>query len=98
MDRKLEMFLRERDRARARGDWGVDRSITADLRRWGIPDDATLTHPTGKPKKASERTSVAVEDVFPEKRKPAGRPKQPRCEHGSIADRCPECNEELLAG
>lgn len=41
------MFLRERDKARARGDYGVDRSLTADLRRLGVPDDATATDPTG---------------------------------------------------
>jgi len=97
MDKKLSQFLRERDRARARGDWGVWRSLTADLRRWGVPDDATLSHPTGQPRKA-ERSSVSVEEVFPdEKRKPGRPPRVPKCEHGVVADRCDECNPEILA-
>jgi hypothetical protein len=75
------MFLMERDRARARGDNGVDRSLTADLRRLGVPDDATLAEPLGKASNGVTRGP--------------GRPKKPRCEHNNVADRCIECNPEL---
>ena len=87
MHPKLRMFLFERDRAYSRGDVGVIRSMNVELRRLGVADTATLANPTGKHAKAT-----AVMDP-----KPMGRPKLPRCEHGNIADRCPECNEELLA-
>jgi hypothetical protein len=78
---KIEMFLMERDRARARGDHGVDRSCTADLRRLGVPDEATLADPTGKSKAT--------------KRGP-GRPRKPRCEHNRLYEHCADCNEELM--
>ncbi len=107
---RVAMFLRERDRARARGDWGVDRSLTADLRRLGVPDDATTTHPSGLPRQVAtavaEPSSESIdespasreqdEEHENEKKRGAGRPKLPRCEHGQIATRCHECNEELL--
>lgn len=81
---RVEMFLLERDRARARGDNGVDRSLTADLRKLGVSDTATLANPSGIP-----FASVEVVSRGP------GRPKKPRCEHDAIADRCPDCNPEL---
>ena len=96
------MFLRERDRAQARGDWGVVRSLTADLQRLGVPDDATRLHPAGKPSRvvtealeSPQEGEVAVLEEEP--RPKGGRPKLPRCEHGNITDRCVECNPELEA-
>lgn len=83
------MFLRERDRASARNDHSVVRSLTADLRRLGVRDDATLAHPAGKPPRVETREELPA--------KGNGRPKLPRCEHENVADRCPECNPELVA-
>lgn len=84
MHPRVTMFLRERDRAYARGDTGVIRSLTADLRRLGVRDDATLAHPGGPPPKE------------PEEAKPKGH-KLPRCEHENVSDRCEICNPELAA-
>jgi hypothetical protein len=89
------MFLRERDRARLRGDLGVQRSLTADLRRLGVPDDATLADPSGKQRRNGAEPKAEEETPRPAKR--GGRPAKARCEHGVIAERCAECNEELLA-
>ena len=83
VEARIEMFLLERDRARARGDNGVDRSLTADLRKLGVSDTATLANPSGIPFASVEAVSRGP-----------GRPKKPRCEHDQIADRCPECNED----
>ena len=102
---KVAMFLRESDRAYARGDGGIVRSMNVELRRLGVPDDATLANPAGRSRKPSQTVSepeVAVLEVEPsipdeEPRNKGGRPKLPRCEHGNVADRCPDCNEELLA-
>ena len=77
------MFLRDRDRARLRGDSGIDRAITADLRRLGVSDTATLADPSGKHSNGQPQDN---------KRK-SGRPPKPRCEHGQIADRCAQCEE-----
>lgn len=92
MHPKVRMFLLERDRAYARGDTGVIRSMNAELSRLGIPDQATLANPTGKRVKASQNGDVPK----PEAPK-GGRPKLPRCEHENIADRCDLCNPELAA-
>jgi hypothetical protein len=95
---KVALFLRERDRARERGDRGVIRSTTADLRRLGVSDDATLAHPSGKPSRARREPEKPVEVVDAPVEKPkGGRPRLPRCEHENIADRCTVCNPELLA-
>lgn len=90
MHPKVQMFLTERDRAYARRDTGVIRSMNAELRRLGVSDTATVANPTGKRVRV-RMTSEAVPVVK------AGRPKLPRCEHENIADRCPECNPELAA-
>lgn len=89
---RIQMFLDARDRARVRKDYGIVRATTADLRRLGVPDNATLADPTGK----QGRRRRASEDAAVERHKPGPKPRQ-RCEHGSIADRCPACNEEVLA-
>jgi hypothetical protein len=129
------MFLKERDRARLRRDYGVERSLTADLRRLGVKDAATFANPSGSSSVVSETltrspgtmstavsaaVSAAVSmaastapssigggftrdqeielDIAPEETKNrGGRPKLPRCEHGAVLERCPECNPELLA-
>ena len=97
---KILQFLRYRDQAIARRDWGLHRSLTADLRRWGVPDDATFVHPSGKPVHASmqpeETAAVAVTDEEAQRSK-GGRPRLPRCEHGNVTDRCEFCNPELAA-
>lgn len=87
MHPRVRMFLQERDRARARGDLGVIRSLTVELERLGVPPTATMADPSGKHATAATNT---------DKRKP-GRPKLPRCEHGGVMERCPECNDEALA-
>jgi len=92
VEQRIEMFISERDKALARTppDWGVWRSLTADLRRLGVPDDATLgTQPLPSP---SGTPSMPVEAVT----RGPGRPKKPRCEHNAVADRCPICNEEAM--
>jgi hypothetical protein len=89
MHPRIRMFLLERDRAYARGDSGVVKSMNAELRRLGVSDEATLANPTGKHVKTA---GPAVLDP-----KPVGRPKLPRCEHENIADRCEICNPELAA-
>jgi hypothetical protein len=75
------MFLTERDRAYARGDAGIIRSMDAELRRLGIADTATIADPTGRSGALKAR---------------GGRPKLPRCEHNNVAERCPVCNEEVM--
>lgn len=87
---RIEMFLRERDRAIVRQDYGVIRSLTADLRRLGVPDNATLAHPRGAPARVPQNGEKASE-------KPRNGAKPPKCEHGSVAERCVECNPELVA-
>lgn len=82
MHPRITMFLRERDRARARGDQGVVRAITADLRRLGVSDFATLANPSGERPPAENGDGT---------RRGRGRPPKPRCDHGAIADRCEEC-------
>jgi hypothetical protein len=89
---RVHMFLVERDRALARGDHGVVRATTADLRRLGVPDWATVADPTGK---NARRANGAASKPQEARKKPGPKPK-PRCEHGVIAERCAECNEELL--
>jgi hypothetical protein len=88
MHPRIAMFLQARDRAYARRDAGIVRAMNNELRRLGIRDDATLAHPNGPPKPQPEG-AVAV----------AEKPRQARqkCEHGNVADRCTECNPELLA-
>lgn len=81
---RVTMFLRERDRARARGDRGIDRALTADLLRLGVPVEATLADPTGK--HAANTTSNGHK---PEQKRRA----KPRCEHGNVPERCQECAE-----
>ncbi len=93
MDKKIAMFLRERDRARARGDTGIDRALSADLQRWGVPYNATLANPSGKNGKR-HRTQQDTPETL--KRK-AGRPPKPRCEHDQIADRCEQCRQAEIA-
>lgn len=85
------MFLQERDRAYARGDESVIRSLNLDLRRLGVPDNATMANPSGK----SSRVRRERETVVPTKA--PGRPKMPRCEHENVVDRCEICNPELAA-
>jgi hypothetical protein len=70
---KVEYYQRIRDDAVARGDFGVARAVSADLRRWGVPESSSSTT---------------------EPRPKGGRPKLPRCEHGRIADRCLDCQQE----
>lgn len=86
MERKIASHLRDRDRARARGDTGMDRALSADLQRWGVPYTATLANPSGK--NGKRHTTV---EKPPEAPKKPGRPPKPRCEHGNIADRCEDC-------
>ena len=80
---KVQMFLQARDRAWARKDYGIVRATTADLRRLGVPDDATLANPAG-----GKVTAVAEAPAEAPRR---GRPAKARCEHGAIAERCEEC-------
>lgn len=88
MDPKVRLFLAERDRAYARGDTGVIRSLSADLRRWGVPDTATLANPSGKRQKGAD--GGRTRQTAPPKPKPA------KCEHGSVVERCPECSPEAM--
>ena len=93
---KVHMFLRERDRAYARQDVGVIRSMNVELRRLGIPDTGTLADPSGKRSRSRKQSQEVPTTTEAESRSP-GRPKLPRCEHENVADRCLECNPELAA-
>lgn len=87
---KIAMFLETRDDAYARRDVGIVRSMNAELRRYGVPDDATIANPTGK----AVRNGRARETAPPAKKPRNGLPK---CEHENVAERCTECNPELAA-
>lgn len=77
---KTLMFREMRAKARAVGDAGVVRMTDVELGRLG----------------ALETTEAVneMETVVPERPKRGRKPK-PRCEHGQIAERCIECNDEL---
>lgn len=102
MHPKIELFVAERKRALARGDMGVYRSISADLARYGYSeeDGSVAFEPVGATfavesltARADEQGGVAT--ASPEtKTNKGGRPKLPRCEHGNVADRCVECQED----
>lgn len=92
MNQKVRIFLHERDRAYARGDLGIIRSMNAELRRLGIKDTATLSDPTGRRERKDpdpEAGNVVT--------KPRPRGKLQRCEHENVSDRCEICNPELAA-
>lgn len=74
--------LSMRERARALGDRNLERACNADLARYGYRDEPETTTAEALPERA-----------VPERPK-RGRPPRPRCEHGRIADRCIECEEE----
>ncbi len=84
MHPRAQMFLHERERARARGDRGVERCMNVELDRMGYRDP----HPV----ETAVLDDGAVETAVPAKK--GGRPKLPRCEHGNIASRCLECEDE----
>ena len=84
MHPRAEMFLRERERARARGDRGVERCMTVELDRMGYSEP--------RPVETATPDREAVETAVPAKKN--GRPKLPRCEHGNIVGRCLDCDEE----
>jgi len=73
------MFLQERAKARSRGDRSVERCMNVELDRMGYRE-TVIPEPM--------ETTMA-----PNPKK--GRPPKPRCEHNMIADRCPDCNDEL---
>ena len=82
------MLLTDRERALEEQDWNRYRCRTQELAQIGhvdMPATAPVEHAVA---------SAAPEMVVPAKRR--GRPPRPRCEHGTIADRCVECNEELV--
>lgn len=76
-------FVNIRAAARQRGDFALADAMTGELERLGYRE----------PVSGAFETAVAE---MPERAVPRkGRPKLPRCEHNQIADRCPDCNEEL---
>lgn len=77
-----------RARALAQGDHSQVRALDADLERSGaIPEPGRSF--------GVESTAVELpERAVPEKPR-RGRPPRPRCEHGRIADRCVECQEDV---
>lgn len=79
------MFLRERAKARARGDRGVERCMNVELNRMGYQEPPPVETTTAPP---METTMVPG----PKK----GRPPKPRCEHDMILSRCPDCSEDGL--
>ena len=93
MHPKVKLFLSTRDDAYRRNDAGVVRSMNFELRRLGIRDEATLADPSGKHPRAAE--AARTRQTAPPAR--STKPKTAKCEHGSVAERCPECNEELAA-
>ena len=81
MHPRVREFLRARDAARLRNDYGMVRAMTVELRRLGVSDDATLVDPTGRHKPKDEKPKPET------KRRGA----KPRCEHGKDPARCEEC-------
>lgn len=79
---KTAMLLDARAKARARGDYGVERAVNADLARMGV---------TSTPRPVPRQQSVQRPTGHAHEKKGPGRPPLPRCEHGQIANRCPEC-------
>lgn len=80
-DGKIQMFREALAAARARGDAGMVRNCKVELAACGVFETA-MDEP-------------ALEYAVPPK--PRGRRPKPRCEHNMIADRCPDCNEEMVA-
>ena len=78
---KTEMFQDALVAAKARGDLGMVRNLRAELAACGVFE-------------TTEDTTMLEQAVPP---KPRGRRPKPRCEHDMILDRCPDCNEELVA-
>ncbi len=107
MHPKLELFVAERERARARGDMGVVRSITADLDRYGYREEGGVATVEVEPVAATfavetvREPHVVESGELPEDEVPApGRGEarksraKPRCEHGKIPGRCLDCEED----
>ena len=83
--------LQRREYARRSRDTALERACNADLARFGYDDQSALGHVR------QQETTVATvpeqEQAVPPAPKRGRRP-LPRCEHGQIADRCIECNQE----
>jgi hypothetical protein len=77
---RAAMWREQRDSARARGDTGIARCAEQELARMGELE--------------TTQDATVLERAVPEKPR-RGRKPLPRCEHGMIAERCPECNPEL---
>lgn len=102
---KLELFLATRADALRRGDRSVYRTMTAELERLGIVEDAPgPVFPAFNPATLAVAGSAPVmetatvdapERAVPDAPKRRGRPPRPRCEHGKIVGReCLDCEEE----
>lgn len=88
MHPRARMFLHERERARTRGDAGVERCMNVELARMGYTNVPIPGETTEQPK--LENTAQAAPGR-PAKRQ---RRAKPRCEHGNPPDRCEECQED----
>lgn len=87
MQQKAAMLRGVRDQAHAMGDHALAAAMAADLKRMGIRDPVPV---------AGFETAVPVplETVVPRK---GGRPRLPRCVHGSILGRCGECDHDAAS-
>jgi hypothetical protein len=72
------MFRDARAKARARGDANMVRCMDVELSKLGYSEPMETTQ------------APEMETVVPEKPR-RGRKPYPRCEHGMIAERCPDC-------
>lgn len=72
-----------REYARRSGDINLERACNADLARYGHQDAPETT----------QAVIVGQEQAVPPAPRRGRRP-LPRCEHGQIADRCIECQED----
>lgn len=94
---KADGFRRELASAKARGDVGMARCMAVELQRMGDrPLEVADPPPAEKVVPALRETTdpAPLERAVPSR---GGRPKMPRCEHGQIAARCVECNDDLAA-
>jgi hypothetical protein len=90
----IAYLIQQRDKARAYGDKGQARAIDADLARQGYHGGTApeiVSPVVFETTVADEPLERAVPEPPKKKRGPAAKP---RCEHGKIADRCADCNDD----
>ena len=80
---KIAMFTERRNQARAMGDWTLVHNCDVELATLGVFETVDTAPST-------------MERAVPAKAR-RGRPRLPRCEHGLVLARCPDCSPEEVA-